>query len=529
MDTAGGKGRNGGPRRESLGSALAQIGVVAALLAGGVTYGVHRGQVRQETETHLRMARAAAQRDNPADLAVAMQQLDALFALNADMRDAQALAADVQAELWLEHRQPGADARAREHLERAEALGARSGERYGARAQLLLAEGKTAEAERLLEELRTQGANSPRLTLAQARVLQLKGDLAGARQAYARAADASWKDPRFATAYGEALLDEGQYTQAVEAFSRATTANPDHLLSRVTAALARLYAGQPRESAEPTLADVRGRGRELTPTLQARAEALQAELALAKGAMEEALGAADQAIRARADERFALFTRARVLAARKSPEARAAFEAAVAARRTAPLPYVEGARALQSAGDGAGALALLDAYATTFKDVKVTLADGKPVAALSRDDRYWLARGGVLEAAGKQDDALAAYEQALAVRGVGMARAQYAKGALLLARKDYAGARPLLAAVAPETGAGTLPAAYAAMGDLLFAQGDFAAGCQHHYFGLVRARAQGTPRAQLASRIEAVRQRLEAAGQANMAKAWVTQTAATLQ
>ncbi|MFP2934247.1 cellulose synthase, partial [Pyxidicoccus sp. 3LG] len=112
---------------------------------------------------------------------------------------------------------------------------------------------------------------------------------------------------------------------------------------------------------------------------------------------------------------------------------------------------------------------------------------------------------------------------------VGLARAQYAKGALLLARKDYANARQLLTTVAPDSGAGTLAEAYTAMGDLLFAQSEYAAGCQHYYFGLARARAQGTPREELATRIDGIKKNLESAGQAAMAKAWQTETGALLQ
>jgi hypothetical protein len=112
---------------------------------------------------------------------------------------------------------------------------------------------------------------------------------------------------------------------------------------------------------------------------------------------------------------------------------------------------------------------------------------------------------------------------------VGLSRAQYAKGALLLARKDYEGAKVLLTTVAPDTGAGTLAEAYAAMGDLLFAQSEYAAGCQHYYFGLVRARAQGTPREELSARIDGIKKNLESAGQGAMAKAWVTETGALLQ
>ena len=111
-------GSNGGPRdgrrRESLPSALAQIGVVAVLLAGAVTYVVHRGQVRQQVDARMKAARTQAQRDNPADLRKALAELEALFQLDADARDAQALAADVNMRLWLEHRQPEAEAQARE-------------------------------------------------------------------------------------------------------------------------------------------------------------------------------------------------------------------------------------------------------------------------------------------------------------------------------------------------------------------------------------------------------------------------------
>ncbi|MFP2931829.1 cellulose synthase, partial [Pyxidicoccus sp. 3LG] len=151
------EGRGDWKRRESLTSALVQVGLVAVLLVGAVAWFVHRGGVRKQTEEHMRAARAAITRGNPADLTQAMKELEAVFQLNDKSRDAQALAADIQTMLWLEHRQPGADAKAREFLTRAEALESRSGERYGARALHLLAEGKAADAEKYLEELRAQG------------------------------------------------------------------------------------------------------------------------------------------------------------------------------------------------------------------------------------------------------------------------------------------------------------------------------------------------------------------------------------
>ncbi len=184
---------------------------------------------------------------------------------------------------------------------------------------------------------------------------------------------------------------------------------------------------------------------------------------------------------------------------------------------------------MRQAGDGEGALALLDAYEAVFRDVRVPAPEGKTVGALERDERYWLARGDVLEALGRADDALAAYDRAMAVKGVGLARARYAKAALLLARGDHDGARPLLVEVAPENGMGTLPEAYEALGTLLFAQGEFANGCQHYYFGLSRARLQGTPKETLKAKASDVEKRLVAAGQPAMARAWKSEAEALLR
>lgn len=522
-------GPGNGRRRESLPSALIQVGAVAVLLAGVVAFVVHRGAVRQQVDQRMKAARTLAQRDNPADLRQALTELGALFQLDADARDAQALAADVNLRLWLEHRQPDAEARAREHLARAEALDSRSGERFGSRAMLMLAEGKAAEAEKFLEDLKAQGAKSPKLALAEAQALLARGRLSDARQAFARASEGAWREPRYPTAHGEELLDEGMYAQAAEALKKATAANPEHLRAKLSLALAWLYQGTKRDEATKRVSEVLAHEAELTPALKARARVVQAALALTEGNTDEALKDAGEALAASPEEHHALFIRARALALKKDPGARAAFQEAVAKRRTAPLLYLDGARALQQAGDGEGALALLDAYETVFRDVRVPAPEGKTVGALERDDRYWLARGQVLEALSRQDDAMAAYDRALAVKGVGMARAQYAKAALLLARKDYDAARPLLVEVAPESGLGALPEAYEAMGELLFAQGEYAHGCQHYFFGLTRARMQGAPLETLKARASDVEKRLAAAGQPTMARAWKTEADALLQ
>ncbi|MBM7114756.1 tetratricopeptide repeat protein [Archangium primigenium] len=524
---------SGGPRdwrkRESPLSALAQVGLVALVLAGVVAWVVHRGGVRREVDTRLKAARALAQQDNPADLQRALGELDALLQLDANAKEALALAADVNARLWLEHQRAEAQAPARANLARAQALDARSGERYATHAWVLLADGKAPAAATFLAELQRQGAKSPKLSLVEARLLQATGRLTEARQAFARAHEVAWREPRYAVARGEALLDEGLYVQALEVLKKAASAHPEHLRARLSLALARLYLDQGRDEAARTVEAALGQPEALTPALTARLHTVRAALALAEGQTDAARAAADQALAASPEELHALLLRAQALARGKDTETRAAFEAAVARRRTAPLPYLEGARRLQELGDGEGALALLDAYEATFRDVRVTSAAGKTSGALERDDRYWLARGHVLEALTHPEEALVAYDRALAVQGLHQARAQYAKATLLLARGDAPGAQPLLSELAPENGQGTMPEAYEALGRLFFLQGDFSQGCQRHYLGLSRARQQGVPLEALRRQAQDVERRLTEARQAAMARTWHTEAETLLR
>lgn len=535
MATADG-GNDGGPRdwkkRESLGSALTQVGVVAVLLAAAVYFWVQRGKVREAVNAHLRTARELAQRGNPEDTQAALKELEALFALDVNAYDAQVLAADLHASLWLEQHVVEEEGRTREHLARAETLEASNRERYGARvvrALVLLHEDKAQEASTSLEGLVAQGASSPRLWLALGRVRQARGDLLGARQAFAQATESAWRDSRYAAEYGEALLDEGLYTQAHEALRKALLANAGNVQARLTAALVRLYQ-QPEKVDDvlTTVREVSAREDTLTPGLKARLLAVRAELALARGVPEEAVHEADTALALVPDAHYALFARARALAARKDSGARAAFEKAVTVRHTAPLLYLDGARALLGAGDAAGSLALLDTYEATFRDVRVPAGEGKAVAALERDDRYWLSRGGVLEAVGRPDDALASYDKALTAHGLGFTRAQYAKGALLLARKDYGGARPLLEPLAPADGTGVLPEAYAALGDVLFASGDAPGGYQQYLRSVLVAKARGLGGERLKAQVEELGKRLNASG-TPLTKDWASDSAKLLQ
>ena len=195
----------------------------------------------------------------------------------------------------------------------------------------------------------------------------------------------------------------------------------------------------------------------------------------------------------------------------------------------APLFYFNGASALIANGDVAGAKALLDSYETTFKDVKLEVLGGGTEIALERDDRYWLARGNLLRTAGDLDGAMAAYEKAIAAKSVNQARAHYAKGSLLIEKKDFVKAKEVLALVTPEDGTGQVPEAYKAMGDLLFLEKDWGTGASNYGFALGRFRSSGMNMEGLNALREEVAKKLRDGGQKDTAKLWLEESQGLLQ
>ncbi len=516
-------------KRESFTSALVQIFVVAAILAGAVYFVYQRGSKRKETAERLKEARAQAIRDNPKDLEKALSELDALLQIDPTAPDGLALAADVNTELWLVHRVPGAEAKARDFLKQAEAQNSKSEERFGAYALQLIAEGKAAEADSYVEDLRKKGASSARLWFAQGKAQQALGNLALSKQGFAQAMDKAWKDPRFATAYAEQLIDEGTFLQAKDMLSKATASNPEHFFARLDQALVWLYQKDRVKDAADLVTELAGRDAELSPALRGRLLTAKAELASFEARYPEAVKLADEALAQNPEEHLALYAKARALALSKDPAAGEAFKAAVAKRRTAPVIYFEGAALLQAAGKTADAMALLATYESVFKDVKATSSDGKTVAVLDRDDRYWITKGDILRETGKFDEAMAAYDKAISAENVHLVKAHYAKGAVFLAKKDYDKAIETLTPITPPDGSGTLADAYLAMGDTLFAKKDFAPGCQNFAFALAKLKTQQAPRERLNEILESVSKRLIAAGQKPMAKLWMDEAKPLIQ
>jgi tetratricopeptide (TPR) repeat protein len=431
-------------------------------------------------------------------------------------------------DLWLIHREPGAEAKAREFLEKAKKLDSQSEDRFGVEAQMLLAAGNAKGAEDFVEDLRKRGGSGARIFYAQAAALKAQGNLKLAATGFRAAMDKAWKDLNYASAWGEAQLEEGA-AGAAETFTKATGQNPEHFRARLGLALARLQRRDRVGDAESIVKELLAREAELSAPQKARAYAIQAGIANIAQLPDEAIALADKALALNADDPWALFYKANALAMKKDPGAAAAYDALIARAPAAPVFYFDGAMNLHRAGQGEAGSALLAKYESFFKNVKNATIDGKVEIYLDRDDRYWLARGELLKAAGKLDEAMASFDKAIAAQSLNLTRAYYAKAALLLDKKEYDKAAELLVDITPPDGTGQLPEAYMAMGDILFQKKEWGPGCQNYAFALTRMRATQQPRERLNEVLTDVEKRLKAANQKDIAKLWMEEAKPLIQ
>ena len=91
----------GWKKRESFGSAMVQIIIVAALLAGTVFLVYRRGSNKRDIAELMTQARAAAIRGNMADLRKAITIADEALAKDANAGDPNAFEAAMYTDLWL--------------------------------------------------------------------------------------------------------------------------------------------------------------------------------------------------------------------------------------------------------------------------------------------------------------------------------------------------------------------------------------------------------------------------------------------
>lgn len=515
-------------KRESFGSALVQILIVSAILAGAVFLVYKRGTNRKEISELMKEARAASMKGNAADLKKALKISDEALEKDSSSPDALAFEAAMWTDLWLTHREPGAEAKAKETLERAKKADAQTDERFGTEALQMIAAGDAKGADAFVETLRQKGGSGARLFYAQAVALQKIGNLKLARQSFKAAMDKQWKDVNLAAAYAEAIMLEGT-PGAIDALNKATGQNPELFRARLDLALARVQKGDRVGDAEAIVKDVMTREAELSVAEKARALAVQGHIALITAQPDQAITLADQALAINPDDPWAMHVKAAALAQKKDPSAPAALDALIQKNPSAPIFYFEGASDLQQAGMLDQALAVLAKYEDFFKNVKNQTADGKEEAYLDRDDRYYLARGDVLRAAGKLDDALVAYDKAIAAKNVNITKATYAKAALLIEKKEFDKAGEILLDITPPDGTGQLPEAYMAMGQLLFEKKEWGTGCQNYAFALTKMKMLQAPREQLNDVLTDVEKKLKAANQKEIAKLWMEEAKPLIQ
>lgn len=515
-------------KRESFWSAMLQILMVAVVLAASVGFFYKRRETKKVVGEVMVEARAASLKSNPNDTKKALKILDGALERDSGAADALAMAAALNTDLWLLHHEPGAEQKAKEFLERARQANSKSEDRFGTEALHLLAAGNPKGAEDYVEELRKKGANSAKLFYASAMALKAQGNLALARQAFATAVDKAWKDPQYAAASGEAILEEG-VPGASDAFNKSLSNNADFFRGRLGLALSRVQRKDRIGESENILKDVLTREAELSAPLKARAIAIQAGIANIQAQPDQAIALADKALALNPDDVWALFAKANALTMKKDAGAPAAYDAVIARQKSAPVFYFEGAQRLQKAGMPEAAIALLDKYAAFFQQVKNPTADGKVVAYLDRDDRYWLTRGDVLLEIGKLDDAMASYDKAIEAKNIHLSKAYYAKGALLLKKKEFEKAAELLQDITPQDGTGQIPEAYMAMGEILFNKKDWGAGCQNYAFALTRMKAQQAPREDLNEILTSVEKKLKASGQGPISKLWMEEAKPLIQ
>jgi tetratricopeptide (TPR) repeat protein len=515
-------------KRETLGSAMVQIIIVGVVLALTVFFVYRRGSTKRDLADLMTQARQTTVRGNLADVKKAIGLAEEALALDSSATDPNAFLAAQYTDLWLVHRENGAEAKAKEFLEKAKSVNAQTEDRYGAEAQHLLAAGKAKEAETFVEDLRKKGGSGARIFYAQGMALRAQGNLKLASTSLKAAMDKAWKDLNYADAWGDALLEDGT-PGAIDAFSKASGQNSEHVRSRLGLALARVQKRDRVGDAAAILKELQADDAKMSAPQKARALAITAAIFNIESQHDQAIVMADQALALNPDDAWALQAKANALALKKDPAAAAAYDAVVAKAPHAPVFYFEGAKNMAAAGLNDQAMALLSKYEGFFKAVKNTTIDGKEEIYLDRDDRYWLARGELLKALNKPDEAMAAYDKAIEAKSVNLSRAYYAKASLLLEKKDFEKAGELLVDITPPDGSGRIAEAYMAMGEIMMQKKDWQGALQNYAYALARMKAAQEPREKLNEVLTDVEKKLKAANQREVAKVWIDEAKPLIQ
>ncbi len=516
-------------RKAELRAAGLKVGAAALVAAGLFALYAHEVKIESQVQDLLAGvkiaggraggARAELNKDTPRGWLNAEEALKK--ALDLQPSNPYAVAAFADAEVLL----LGAGfadraARADDAVARADGKDVLLPERFEARALQLLTAGKAGEAEGYLLGLLGKYGAVPRLVDALGRAQRASGKLPDARQSFKKAQDADWRSPRYVADYAQALLEDGSPLEAAQAFERALQANSDHTRAqigkaRALVALNLMGRGGGDLIAARSLCDaVLAKPEvEVPAQLRARALATRAEAALAQGDPADASKDADRALLADPKSAAGLRTKALTLArdltfvAAKSPDAFAAFKAAVAADPYDASTYFDGAAALAAAGDGGNAEKLLGAYAAT----------------LPRTARYHLALAQVLSRRSAWKDAQAELQKAQQLEPTNP-QVYFEEGRAAQAQKDTKAATAAYERAAQLRD--DFPEVYRQMGGLYLESRNVEAALKVFNEALARYKAARTPPAILESFYVDVVAQVSRAGKKQLAEAWVKQARA---
>ena len=363
-------------KRETAGSAIVQIIVVGALVAGSVAfYAKRQAQDKDILERAVR-AKEATEGDDAAALLKAKKIFDDLGEEAIDKNDAILSAvAELDAQLYQAYGIADAKPRAIKHVEALKARESRSAERYAAEAYLLLGDGKAAEAEQVITALTDKGIRHAKLLHALSVAKLAQGKAKEAVVAAQEGQKLNTQLARLPIAEGDALLALGNIPSAANAYLKARKINPDHLRARtaltLTAAIARqgkpeLLEGEMDRLLQEATAASNGNP---PPRVKSFIEYAKGEIYLVDNDATNALKQAEASLQTDPGQPAALALRGRALAKLgKADAARSAFDEAL---KSAPasLPIAQAANdVLARSGKAKDGIGYLERVVTANPD-----------------------------------------------------------------------------------------------------------------------------------------------------------------
>lgn len=507
--------------------ALLQVLAIGLVMAAGVFFWVRYANDRSARATARVEAQTLLRSGNASDLREATERLEALLQNAPKDGEGRLLLARAHTDLLRLH---GVEASAAEARRVLDAGPIDDPEAEVAEGMLVaLAQGDVAGARQLL----TAYGEKPRdlrLSYAEAELLRAEGALSEAGKRMERVLRGSREAPGMLLAAASLAYDDGHLGLARRHLTRGRTVAPEHRGLKLLAALMEAREGRlPEEATALAKQVLDATDKEASPREMAMAHALLAHTELQAGRADAAVAQAEKGLKSDPRSLPAAEARAQALLARKDPAADEAFLEAHRLRPTSRLFALDAAEQLTGAGHLEGAEQLLSAYASTFRAITVEGKDGETTNALDADGRYWLTRGKLLVAQDRDDEALAALDRSIGLRGLEQPQALWVKSLLLMEQKDPTRAREVLAQVTPEDGSGPLPGAYRTMGELLFEAKDWQRGAMHYGFALGGLLNRGASRSEAEALRQEVAGRLRASRQPQLAQAWLEETRALVE